>query len=178
MDELKAFAKTAAGIKAAMWYVFFYHKVVKYYASLYGVDEKTVAGVIAAFSPQKAWRENLAIAREYLSGNGQTGYFKHQLRKVHLILSGWHPLEALKGDKERAFALALAGDYNAAVIDIHMIRALKRLFPELPEIKRGKLTPNNYVLYVAALQNVAHELDMPVAHAQSLIWVWERGALA
>lgn len=84
-------------------------------------DVWRAAGVIAALSPRKEWGLNMRLAeRAYATGvvTGQTGAMN---RVAQSILDGTPALDALNGDKTRAFAAAIAtnGMSDIATIDRH-----------------------------------------------------------
>lgn len=63
--------------RSAQWYDG-ENKIVNDWAQRYGVDDSTVAGVIAATSPQKDWFNNVSLAQRILDttkGNGRDFYY-------------------------------------------------------------------------------------------------------
>jgi thermostable 8-oxoguanine DNA glycosylase len=76
--------------------------------------------------------------------------------------------DALKGMKTNAFARAIAGDENAVVIDVWMLRA----------VGIEKKTPNQtqYKELANAVTKVANEFGMTPRAMQALIWIVVRGS--
>lgn len=97
-------------------------------AKRYGVSLDTVAGVVAALSPNNRWERNLRdadnlIAAYTLGGPGdalgvKTSTYGKNKAKALAILQGADPLEALGGLKVRAFYGCIIGA-NAVCIDGH-----------------------------------------------------------
>jgi hypothetical protein len=76
--------------------------------------------------------------------------------------------DALKGLKTNAFAKAIAGDENAVVIDVWMLRA----------VGIEKKTPNQtqYKQLADAVAKVAFDNGMTPRATQALIWIVVRGS--
>jgi hypothetical protein len=75
---------------------------------------------------------------------------------------------ALKGMKTNAFAKAIAGDEQAVVIDVWMLRA----------VGIEKKTPGQaqYNLLVEAVKKTAFDFGMTPRAMQALIWIVVRGS--
>jgi thermostable 8-oxoguanine DNA glycosylase len=75
---------------------------------------------------------------------------------------------ALKGLKTNAFAKAIAGDEQAVVIDVWMLRA----------VGIEKKTPNQtlYFELAEAVKKTAFDFGMTPRAMQALIWIVVRGA--
>jgi hypothetical protein len=83
------------------------------------ISRRTLAGIIAALSPQKSWAQNLRLMLRVVRGQ-PGGQYRHQVAKALAIRDGARPLEVLKGQKERAFFECLAEDGTDAVtVDGH-----------------------------------------------------------
>jgi hypothetical protein len=75
---------------------------------------------------------------------------------------------ALKGLKTNAFARAIAGDTNAVVIDVWMMRAAG-MDTDSPNVGQYRMLSN-------AVTVVASEFGITPRTAQALIWIVKRGA--
>jgi hypothetical protein len=78
--------------------------------------------------------------------------------------------DALKGQKTNAFARAIAGDTDAVVIDVWMMRAAG-----MPTDSPNK---TQYREVSEAVRNVAAEFGITPRTAQALIWIIVRGSAA
>jgi hypothetical protein len=76
--------------------------------------------------------------------------------------------DALKGPKTNAFARAIAGDENAVVIDVWMLRAVG--------IEKKSPNQTQYREMANAVTKVANELGMTPRAMQALIWIVVRGS--
>jgi thermostable 8-oxoguanine DNA glycosylase len=76
--------------------------------------------------------------------------------------------DALKGPKTNAFARAIAGDENAVVIDVWMLRAVG--------IEKKSPTQTQYKEMASAVTKVANEFGMTPRAMQALIWIIVRGS--
>ena len=97
-------------------------------AERYGVSLETVAGVVAALSPNNRWERNLRDADNLISAYTLGGlddalsvkastYGKNKTKAL-AILQGAEPLDALGGLKVRAFYGCIIGE-NAVCVDGH-----------------------------------------------------------
>jgi hypothetical protein len=77
--------------------------------------------------------------------------------------------EALNGQKTNAFARAIAGDSDAVVIDVWMIRAAGL------DASKG-VNKTQYNTLVDSVRNVAKEFGLTPRTAQALIWIVKRGS--
>jgi acid phosphatase family membrane protein YuiD len=75
---------------------------------------------------------------------------------------------ALKGLKTNAFAKAIAGDEQAVVIDVWMLRAVG--------IEKKTPSQSQYNELVAAVKKTAFEYGMTPRAMQALIWIMVRGS--
>jgi thermostable 8-oxoguanine DNA glycosylase len=76
--------------------------------------------------------------------------------------------DALKGQKTNAFAKAIAGDENAVVVDVWMMRAAGA----------QKDSPNKteYAEISEAIRKIAEKFGLTARTAQALIWILVRGS--
>jgi hypothetical protein len=76
---------------------------------------------------------------------------------------------ALNGQKTNAFARAIAGDSDAVVIDVWMIRAAGL------DASKG-VNKTQYNTLVDSVRKVAKEFGLTPRTAQALIWIVKRGS--
>jgi hypothetical protein len=123
------------------------------------------ATVVSAFSPRERWTNNVAKAISFSLGNHVPG-FKHNMFMANNALT--MGFKALNGPKTNAFAKAIAGDENAVVIDVWMLRALG--------IEKKSPTQSQYKEMAKAVTTVATEHGMTPRAMQALIWIIVRGS--
>jgi hypothetical protein len=78
------------------------------------------ASIVAAFSPRERWSTNVSKAIAYSMGQRPKGLQNNLTMADNAMTMGF---DALRGLKTNAFARAIAGDTDAVVIDIWMMRA-------------------------------------------------------
>jgi len=137
------------------------------------------SGEIAKIYPDKTPAQQLLT---YLKDNApDLAKNVSQFRDVpafKVLLRRWY--EDTEGPKVKAFADALAGDKDAAVIDAWMSRAIHRILWSATEKKWRYLNENEislpqrvYADGAEILRRAAKRLNMPVTHLQALIWSLE-----
>lgn len=132
------------------------------------------AGILAAFSPQKKWKQNVKLARSAVeTGNahGSTMLFNGWAQR---ILDGEHTLDVLKSPKVRAFAQTIAtGNSDWAVIDVHaqdIHYGRRRTEKQRPSISKA----GRYMRISDAFIEASNLAGIPVAHMQAITWVqWQ-----
>jgi hypothetical protein len=77
--------------------------------------------------------------------------------------------DALKGQKTNAFARAIAGDTDAVVIDVWMIRAAGM------DASKG-VNKGDYNMLADTVRKIADEHGITPRTAQALIWIVKRGS--
>lgn len=80
------------------------------------------AGLLAAFSPLTPWWRNVELAVDSANtGIARTDTLGNSSRIAQRILDGVHPMDAIKGDKTRAFCenIALNGISDNVTVDVH-----------------------------------------------------------
>lgn len=138
----------------------------------YNVDAWKVAGVISALSPRNNFKRNLQDAESVIKyGLGaKVCTFNNNKEKAVKVLSCKSYSEALqlfKGQKTNKFFKNIADlTSNDAVIDVHMIRALKI---------EGSLTPKKYNLAEKAIQDYANKVGLKAYQVQAIVWAVVRG---
>jgi hypothetical protein len=123
------------------------------------------ASVVSAFSPRERWTTNVAKAVSFSLGNTVPGFKNNMLMANNAIAFGY---DALKGLKTNAFAKAIAGDEQAVVIDVWMLRAVG--------IERKTPNQSQYNDLVDAVKKTAFEVGMTPRAMQALIWIVVRGS--
>ena len=123
------------------------------------------ASVVSAFSPRERWSSNVAKAISFSLGHEVRGLPNNlKMAKASLELG----FDALKGLKTNAFAKAIAGDANAVVIDVWMMRAA--------EMTTDSPSQSQYRELSEAVVTVAKEFGLTPRTTQALIWVIVRGS--
>jgi hypothetical protein len=123
------------------------------------------AGVVSAFSPRERWSSNITKAVSFSLGKSVTG-LANNLKMANAVLDGG--IDALNGLKTNAFARAIAGDTEAVVIDVWMMRAAEML--------TDSPTQGQYLALTKAVNKVAGEFGLTPRTAQALIWIVARGS--
>jgi hypothetical protein len=123
------------------------------------------ASVVSAFSPRERWTTNVAKAISFSLGNDVPGFKNNMVMANNALTLGFG---ALNGAKTNAFAKAIAGDEQAVVIDVWMLRA----------VGIEKKTPNQsqYNELASAVKKVAFDFGMTPRAMQALIWIMIRGS--
>jgi hypothetical protein len=149
---------------ASVWY-FEAQEVAEDVAENLGASLEIGASVVSAFSPRERWSSNVAKALAFSQGK-PVACLGNNLRMAEAAkVSGF---DALKGQKTNAFARAIAGDTDAVVIDVWMMRAA---------MAHGD-SPNKtqYREISEAIRIVAAEFGLTPRTAQALIWIIVRGS--
>jgi hypothetical protein len=123
------------------------------------------AGVVSAFSPRERWSSNITKAVSFSLGKSVTG-LSNNLKMANAVLDGG--IDALNGLKTNAFARAIAGDTEAVVIDVWMMRAAEML--------TDSPTQGQYLALTKAVNKVAGEFGLTPRTTQALIWIVARGS--
>ena len=123
------------------------------------------AGVVSAFSPRERWSSNVTKAIAFSLGQSVSG-LKNNTKMANDVLDGG--IDALKGLKTNAFARAIAGDTEAVVIDVWMMRAAA--------MPTDSPTQGQYHALTKAVKNVANSFGLTPRTTQALIWIVVRGS--
>jgi thermostable 8-oxoguanine DNA glycosylase len=124
------------------------------------------ATVVSAFSPRERWARNVSNAVKFSLGHELKGVLGNNIRMAEKALT--MGFDALKGMKTNAFAKAIAGNENAVVIDVWMLRALG--------IEKKTPTQSQYKEMADAVTAVATKHGMTPRAMQALIWIVVRGS--
>lgn len=123
------------------------------------------ATVVSAFSPRERWTRNVSNAIKFSLGEEVTALGNNIRMANNGLTMGF---KALNGPKTNAFAKAIAGDENAVVIDVWMLRALG--------IEKKSPTQSQYKEMASAVTTVANKFGMTPRAMQALIWIIVRGS--
>jgi len=150
--------------QASKWYVDA-ERIAEKVAQNLGTTLEVGATVVSAFSPRERWSVNVARAIAWSLGQEVTCLKNNLVMANNALTLGFG---ALKGMKTNAFAKAIAGDEQAVVIDVWMLRA----------VGIEKKTPNQsgYNELAMAVKTVAFEFGMTPRAMQALIWIVIRGS--
>jgi hypothetical protein len=150
--------------QATLWYADA-EKVAEKVAENLDTTLEIGASVVSAFSPRERWTTNVAKAIAFSLGEQVTG-LSNNLKMAQMSLT--YGFDALKGPKTNAFARAIAGDENAVVVDVWMMRAAGY----------GVDSPNKtqYTEVSEAITKVAEEFKLTPRVCQGLIWIMVRGS--
>jgi hypothetical protein len=150
--------------QAALWYADA-EKVAHEVARNLDATLEVGASVVSSFSPRERWATNIEKAVSFSLGQKVVGLPNNLKMAQASLLLGF---DALNGPKTNAFARAIAGDQQAVVIDIWMMRAANML----------KDNPNKgqYIELSRAVKIVSAEYDMTPRTCQALIWILVRGS--
>ena len=123
------------------------------------------ASIVAAFSPRERWSTNVSKAIAYSMGQRPKGLQNNLTMADNAVIKGF---DALKGQKTNAFARAIAGDTDAVVIDVWMMRAAA-----MPTDSPNK---SQYNECANAVRVIADEFGITARTTQALIWIVKRGS--
>ena len=123
------------------------------------------ASIVSAFSPRQRWDINVRQALAFSRGEEVKGLTNNLTMARNALALGF---DALKGQKTNAFARAIAGDDNAVVIDVWMMRAAM-----MPTDSPNK---TQYAFVSDAIVDAANMFGLTPRTAQALIWIIVRGS--
>jgi hypothetical protein len=150
--------------EAAVWY----HEaqeVAEDVAENLGASLEVGASVVSAFSPRERWSSNVQKALAFSMGKPVVGLQNNYRMAERSLELGF---DALNGQKTNAFARAIAGDPDAVVIDVWMIRAAGM------DASKG-VNKTQYNALSDAVRKVASDHGITPRTAQALIWIIIRG---
>lgn len=149
--------------QATKWYLDA-ETIAREIATTMDVSLEIGATIISAFSPRERWARNVANAVKFSLGEPVVALGNNiRMANAGLTLG----FDALKGQKTNAFARAIAGNENAVVIDVWMLRA----------VGIEKKTPNQsqYRELANAVRTAGAKYGLTPRTAQALIWIVIRG---
>lgn len=149
----------------------------------YSIPAITVAGVVAALSPNNRWSRNLidaeALIKVHTAGgdprNIKVSTFNKNKAKAIAILNGNNPLDILGGLKVRSFFLCINGDTNAVCVDGHAYSIW--VGERVPTSSTPKISPKLYETiaedYRIAAKQISSVIGYPVSgsEVQAITWV-------
>jgi hypothetical protein len=150
--------------EASKWYVDA-ERIAEQVASNLDVTLEIGATIVSAFSPRERWSVNVARAISFSLGEKVTCLKNNLVMANNAFTLGF---DALKGMKTNAFARAIAGDEQAVVIDVWMLRALG--------IEKKTPSQSQYREMAKAVTTVAMQHGMTPRAMQALIWIIVRGS--
>jgi hypothetical protein len=124
------------------------------------------ASIVAAFSPRERWSSNVAKSLAFSMGKPVSGLGNNLRMAQNAMTLGF---DALKGQKTNAFARAIAGDTDAVVIDVWMIRAA------MMDASKG-INKSQYDMLADTVRLMAKEHGLTPRTTQALIWIVKRGS--
>jgi len=151
--------------QASVWY-FEAQEVAEDVAENLGVSLEVGASIVAAFSPRERWSSNVAKSLAFSMGKPVVGLSNNLRMAESAMINGF---DALNGQKTNAFARAIAGDSDAVVIDVWMIRAAHL------DASKG-VNKTQYNTLVDSVRKIAKEFGLTPRTAQALIWIVKRGS--
>ena len=149
---------------ASVWY-FEAQEVAEDVAENMGASLEIGASIVSAFSPRNRWANNVAQALAFSMNKPVSGLGNNIRMAQDAMTLGF---DALKGLKTNAFARAIAGDTDAVVIDVWMMRAAN--------MPTDSPTKGMYRELSEAVRIVASEFGLTPRTAQALIWIIVRGS--
>ena len=158
---------TPAQIEAASVWYFEAQEVAEDVAELLSTSLEVGASIVASFSPRERWSSNVAKSYAFANGKPVTGLSNNLAMAMSSVTLGF---DALKGLKTNAFARAIAGDVDAVVIDVWMMRAAN--------MQSDSPNKTQYKELSQAVCDVANEFGITSRTAQALIWIIKRGGHA
>lgn len=170
MNYTKTYSQIAARAtygqieQASKWYLDA-ERVAEEVARNLGVTLEIGATVVSAFSPRERWTRNVSNAIKFSLGKEVTALGNNIKMANAGLTKGF---DALNGQKTNAFAKAIAGNENAVVIDVWMLRALG--------IEKKSPTQSQYKEMAKAVTLVAMKHGMTPRAMQALIWIIVRGS--
>jgi hypothetical protein len=163
-SELASRATFGQVEQASKWYVDA-ERIAEKVASNLGTTLDVGASVVSAFSPRERWSVNVARAIQFSLGKEVTCLKNNIVMANNALTMGFN---ALNGMKTNAFARAIAGDENAVVIDVWMLRAVG--------IEKKTPSQSGYKELAKAVTTVATMYGMTPRAMQALIWIVVRGS--
>lgn len=157
---------TLAQVEAASVWYFEAQEVAEDVAENLGASLEVGASIVAAFSPRERWASNVAKSLAFSMGKPVTGLSNNLAMATSSMTLGF---DALNGQKTNAFARAIAGDVDAVVIDVWMIRAAYL------DSSKG-VNKTQYNTLADSVRKVAKEFGLTPRTAQALIWIVKRGS--
>ena len=149
---------------ASVWY-FEAQEVAEDVAEILATSLEVGASIVSAFSPRERWASNVAKALAFSMNKPVSGLSNNLRMAQDAMTLGF---DALRGLKTNAFARAIAGDTDAVVIDVWMMRAVG--------MDTDSPNKSQYLALSDAVRRVAADHGITPRTAQALIWIIVRGS--
>jgi hypothetical protein len=156
-------ATLAQMAEASLWYSDA-EKIAQQVADNLGTTLEIGASVVSSFSPRERWATNIAKAIAFSLGQEVKG-LSNNIKMANASLT--KGFDALNGQKTNAFARAIAGDEDAVVIDVWMMKAAGS--------KTSTPTKLQYFHMTDAINRLAYKYNLTPRTTQALIWIIIRG---
>jgi hypothetical protein len=150
--------------QASKWYVDA-ERIAEKVAENLNTTLEVGASVVSAFSPRERWSVNVARAIAWSLGQEVTCLKNNLVMANNALTLGF---KALNGMKTNAFAKAIAGDENAVVIDVWMLRAVG--------IEKKTPSQSQYQELADAVTKAGNDFGLTPRTTQALIWIVVRGS--
>lgn len=156
-------------------------------ADNYSLSLQTVAGVIAAISPNNRWERNIIdadlLCKLYANGGDcaalKVSTYPANKRKALQILAGFDPFDILGGLKVRAFYDCIMGNLSAVCVDGHAYSLW--LGDRVPTTKTPKISSKLYAAIAADFKLATAQINQITganyrpAQIQAIAWLaWRR----
>jgi len=154
--------------KGAQWY----HEAHSLALALDPINPRRAAGVIAALSPQKRWKQNVALAVRAFADGEASGHTKQSCTAATRILAGEDFDLVLKGPKIRAFAATITDPAftDSVVVDRHAHDIAVGQVTD--DLTRGRaLRGKRYDVFSALFVAAAERAGVAPSVMQATTWV-------
>lgn len=170
--ETLAAATDDEHLDGAAWYPAA-RDIAELVAQIGGWTVEAGAGIIAAFSPQCSWDENVARALAFARGDDASG-LADGLGKAARIAAGAHPLEVLGGRKVRSFYWNIVGCSAHVTVDRHAVAIVYGRPLSDREIKILERC-GAYAAIAAFYRATARSVGLEPSTLQAVTWLaWRR----
>lgn len=135
-------------------------------------DARAGAGVIAALSANKSWRENQRLAERAFGPEGPSGHVRDAIRKVERILLGEDPEDVLPMDAKTGHfyrCILDPDDPDPVVIDRHAHDIA--VGETYGNDERGLSSKGRYALLAHCYREAAMRLEVIPSVLQAVTWV-------
>ncbi len=160
------------------WYIRA-HVWAKDKAMRYNIPLKSVAGIMAALSPQCPWYKNLIDANEIMRSNTPdkvtTTTYNVNRQKAIDIKNGGEPLSVLGGNKTTDFYRCIERPENKGVAVVDRHAAAIAYGRALLKEERSKVSGPLYYVIANSYRVAARVLGLLPSQLQAITWVtWRR----